>query len=102
MPTRDEAFGIRLVGTMIDAQPPNAVLRLPNGDKALVEAGEMLDDAGLLVLAIGDKVVKLVKVTKHGWYARVETAVLHSNPRGPAREVAPAPDAAAPPEPDGP
>ncbi|MEN0061674.1 MAG: hypothetical protein AAGA48_05955 [Myxococcota bacterium] len=92
MPTRGEAFGVTLVGTMVDASPPNAVLRLPNGDKALVEAGEMLDDAGLLVLAVGDKVVKIVKVTKEGWYASVETATLHSNPRGtnPVRPVVPA------------
>ena len=98
MPTRDEAFGVRLIGTMIDAEPPNAVLRLPGGSKALVEAGEMLDDDGLLVLAVGDRVVKLVKVTKQGWYAKVETAVLHSNPSGdpPRRPAAQVDPAAAP------
>ncbi|MEM6929088.1 MAG: hypothetical protein AAF602_19275 [Myxococcota bacterium] len=97
MPTRDSAFGVHLVGTMVDADPPNAVLRLPSGQKTLVEAGQMLDDDGLLVLAVGDRVVKVVKVTKQGWYAKVETAVLHSNPKGrptdpgPARRVAPRP-----------
>lgn len=91
MPTRDEAFGVRLIGTMIDAQPPNAVLQLPSGQKVLVEAGEMLNEPGLLVLAVGDRVVKVVQVTKQGWYARVETAVLHSNPRASFAAPVPAP-----------
>ncbi|MEO0602451.1 MAG: hypothetical protein AAF211_13495, partial [Myxococcota bacterium] len=104
MPTRDSAFGVHLVGTMVDADPPNAVLRLPSGQKALVEAGQMLDSEGLLVLAVGDRVVKVVKVTKQGWYAKVETAVLHSNPKGRPADPLPARRAprAAPPAPSAP
>ncbi len=98
MPTQADAFGVTLVGTMTDAVPPNAVLQLPNGEKALVEAGQMLEEQGLLVLAVGDRVVKLVNVTPQGWYAKVETAVIHANPRG-HRRPAPAPPTPVPSQP---
>lgn len=72
-PLPDGSFGVRLLVTMHDMQPPMAVLGLPNGEERVVHPGDFLTDPKLVVMAIGRDVVQVAKITPAGFYARVDT-----------------------------
>lgn len=84
------SWGVRLVSTLPDTQPPRAVLALGAGGEVVVEPGTMVPSAHLVVLAIGREAVQVARILPEGDHARVETAVLWPfygvAPRGRAAE----------------
>ena len=69
-------WGVRLVSTVHDAQPPRAILGFANGKEAVVQPGTLLEEAGIAVLAIGRDQVQIAQFTPEGDHARVETTLL--------------------------
>jgi len=67
------AWGIRLVATLAQTQPPRAVLGFGNGEERVVEPGTMLPAHGLVVMAVGEDVVQLAEVRAAGDRATVHT-----------------------------
>ena len=72
------SWGLRLVSTVDNATPPRAILGLPSGKEEVVKAGDMLPDAGVIVLAVGQDVVQLGRVTPEGDHAKVESVFLQA------------------------
>ena len=72
------SWGVRLVSTVVDAQPPRAILGLPDGSEAVVKPGSLLPDVGIVVLAIGKDQVQIAEVTAEGDHARVVTRTVTS------------------------
>jgi len=70
------SWGVRLVSVVPGATPPQAVLGLPNGDSQVVRAGDLLPEAGVVVLAIGVDRVQLAQVTAAGDHAEIESVQL--------------------------
>lgn len=70
------SWGVRLVATVPDAQPPRAILGFADGREAVVQPGSLLPEARVVVLAIGRDVVQIAEVTPEGDHARVETQML--------------------------
>lgn len=70
------SWGVRLVRTLHDTHPPSAVIGLPDGSQHVVEAGTMLPDAGVVVLAIGRDAVQIAEITPMGDRARIDTSLL--------------------------
>lgn len=71
-------FGVRLVSTTAQSQPPRAILGLTDGREVVVEPGTMLPDEKLIVLAIGQDAVQVAEVTPMGDRAKVESRVLQA------------------------
>lgn len=69
-------WGVRLVSTVIDAQPPRAILGLADGTETVVQPGDLLPAAHLVVLAIGRDAVQIAQITPEGDHARVDTYVV--------------------------
>jgi hypothetical protein len=78
IPIPEATFGVRVLATLLDMQPPRAVLGLPDGAERVVQPGAMLPDQGLVVLAIGRDAVQLAKVTPQGFYAAVRTETVQA------------------------
>lgn len=74
----DGSFGLRLVSTVVDAQPPRAILGMPSGDEQVVQPGTLLPEVGVVVLAIGQDVVQVAEIVPVGDHARVDTRLLTS------------------------
>ena len=74
----DKAFGVWLVSTVMEAQPPRAILAVADGGEQVVRAGTMLPDAGVVVLAIGRDAVQVARVTAEGDRATVQTEFLRA------------------------
>lgn len=74
----ENAFGVWLVSTVVDAQPPRAILAVADGGEKVVRAGTMLPDAGVVVLAVGRDSVQVARVTAEGDRAHVETQLLRA------------------------
>ena len=74
----DGSFGLRLVSTVVDAQPPRAILGMPSGDEQVVQPGTLLPEVGVVVLAIGRDVVQVAEIVPAGDHARVDTRLLTS------------------------
>ena len=72
------SFGVRLVSTVPDAQPPRAILGLADGAERVVRPGDLIPEAGVVVLAIGRDQVQIANIIADGDHARVETQVLGS------------------------
>lgn len=72
------SWGLRLVSTVPGATPPRAILGLPDGAEEVVKAGDLLPEVGVIVLAVGDNVVQLGKVTPEGDHARVDSVFLQA------------------------
>jgi hypothetical protein len=70
------SWGVRLVSTVPEAQPPRAILGLPDGSEAVVQPGTLLPGPGLVVLAVGRDAVQLAEVKGEGDHARVTTTIL--------------------------
>lgn len=77
-PTTLSAWGVRLVSTVIEAQPPRAILATADGKEIVVTPGDMLPDARVLVLAIGRDAVQIAEITPNGDHADVQTKILTS------------------------
>ncbi len=71
-------WGVRLVSTVSSAQPPRAILGLPDGSEMVVQPGSFLPEARVFVLAIGHDQVQIAHVIPEGDRARVETEMLSS------------------------
>lgn len=72
------SWGVNLVSTISDAQPPRAILSFPDGREEVVKAGTMLPEAKLIILAIGRDVVQIAEIKPEGDRARVVTRQLHA------------------------
>lgn len=80
-------WGIRLVSTINDTTPPRAVLALTTGEEIVVRAGQMLPDAQMVILAIGQDVIQVANITPDGDRALVESITLNAfNPTRDTRE----------------
>lgn len=77
-PLPDVQFGVRVLGVLLDLQPPRAVLGLPDGREQVVTPGAMLPAEGLVVLAIGRDAVQVARITPAGFYARVDTETIRA------------------------
>lgn len=77
-PLADVSFGVRVVATLLDLQPPRAVLGLPDGSEEVVRPGTMLPEHGLVVLAIGRDAVQLARITPEGFHASVQTDTIRA------------------------
>ncbi|RME25377.1 MAG: hypothetical protein D6798_09105 [Deltaproteobacteria bacterium] len=71
VPAAPLGWAIRLVSTLPQAQPPRAILGLPDGREIVVTPGSMVPDAGLVVLSIGPQGVQLAHVQAVGDHATV-------------------------------
>ena len=67
---------VRLVKTIPDAQPPRAVLGLPNGKEIVVTPGTMIPEEGLVVVAVGPNRVHLSRVESQGDHASITSFTL--------------------------
>jgi len=72
------SWGLRLVSTVDGATPPRAILGLPDGSEEVVKAGDLLPEARVIVLAVGQDVVQLGRVTPSGDHAQVESVFLQA------------------------
>lgn len=70
------SWGVRLVSVVPGATPPQAVLGLPSGASQVVRAGDLLPEAGVVVLAIGVDRVQLAQVKPAGDHAEIESVQL--------------------------
>lgn len=69
-------FPVRLLSTIPQAQPPRAVLGLPNGSEVVVSPGTVLADQGLVVMSVMAGRVQLAKVVAAGDHATIESLEL--------------------------
>ena len=69
-------WGLRLVSTVLDADPPRAIIGFPDGHEEVVQAGTLLPDEGVAVLAIGNNAVQIAEIIPEGDHARVESRVI--------------------------
>jgi hypothetical protein len=72
------SWGVRLVSTTHGAQPPRGILGLPDGSERVVQPGDLLPEAGVIVLAVGKNRVQIAQVTPMGDHAGVQSAVLEA------------------------
>lgn len=69
-------WGVRLLNTIPQAQPPRAAIGLPDGTELVVSPGSMLPQVGMVVLAVGPDRVQLARVKAEGDHAVVDTLTL--------------------------
>ena len=69
-------FGVRVISTLTEVQPPRAVLGLASGKEVVVQPGTMLPDDHIVVLAIGRTGVQIATILPEGFASRVETTTL--------------------------
>ncbi len=67
------SFPVRLVSTIVSAQPPRAVIGLPSGQEVVVSPGSVLAAEGLVVMAVMDGRVQLAKIKPQGDHAAIES-----------------------------
>jgi len=77
-PLPSGSWGVRLLATLHDVQPPRAVIGLPDGEEIVVQPGTFIEAHRLVVIAVGRDVIQLSKVTPQGFYAKVETQTIQS------------------------
>jgi hypothetical protein len=70
------SWGVRLLSTVADAQPPRAILGFADGTETVVTPGTMLPAAHVVVLAIGRDAIQIADVTPEGDHAKVQTQTL--------------------------
>jgi hypothetical protein len=75
-PLQGLSWAVRLVATVPDAQPPRAILGMPDGRELVVGPATLLPEVGLAVLAIGADSVQLARFTANGDHATVESIQL--------------------------
>jgi len=70
-------WGVRLITTVaLENNPPQAYLGLPDGEKAWVQAGDLLAEPRLVVLAVGRDMVQLARITPAGDHATIQSETL--------------------------
>jgi hypothetical protein len=69
-------FPVRLVSTLAQAQPPRAVLGLPDGREIVVSPGAVLGDEALVVMAVMEGRVQLAEVRAAGDHAEIHSLEL--------------------------
>lgn len=69
-------FPVRLLSTLPQAQPPRAVLGLPDGKEVVVSPGSILADDGLVVMAVMSGRVQLARIRPAGDHAVIESVEL--------------------------
>ena len=69
---------MRVVSTIVGAQPPRAILGLADGTEIVVKPGTMVPEAGIVVLAIGRDAIQVAEVVPEGDHTRVETRVIQA------------------------
>jgi hypothetical protein len=72
------SWGVSLLATLLDVQPPRAVIALPDGSERVVQPGALLPEHRLVVLAIGRDAVQIAHIEPMGWNSRVQTSTLRS------------------------
>ncbi|MED5370101.1 MAG: hypothetical protein VX899_03720 [Myxococcota bacterium] len=70
------AWGVRLLETLPNAQPPRAAIGLPDGTEIVVAPGSMLPEPGIVVISVGPDRAQLAKVSAVGDHAEIETLTL--------------------------
>jgi len=75
VPTR---WPIRLVQTVPVANPPRAILGLPDGSEVVVTPGQMLPEHRLVIMSIGPETIQVVKVRAEGDHAVIDPVTLQS------------------------
>lgn len=70
------AWPARLVKTVPDAQPPRAILGLPDGKEIVITPGQLLPDLGLVVLGIGPTNAQFAQITPTGDHAQIAPLTL--------------------------
>jgi Tfp pilus assembly protein PilP len=70
------SWGLRLVSTVSDADPPRAILGFLDGHEEVVQAGALLPAEGVAVLAIGKDMIQIAEIIPAGDHARVESRVI--------------------------
>lgn len=70
------SFGLKVVSTHTEVQPPYANVILGDGTGLMVRPGDMIPEAKLIILAVGRDAVQVATVTPEGFYARVDTETL--------------------------
>lgn len=71
------SWGVRLVAVVPGTQPPRAVLAFGDGEEVVVSPGSMLEEAGLVVLAVGQRAVHVARLEPDGDRVRIDTEVLY-------------------------
>ena len=69
-------FPVRLLSTLPHAQPPRAVLGLPDGTEVVVSPGTVLGHEALVVLAVMPGRIQLAQVRPAGDHAVIESLEL--------------------------
>lgn len=69
-------FPVRLLSTLPQAQPPRAVLGLPDGKEVVVSPGSVLGDEGVVVMAVMSGRVQLALIHPAGDHAVIESLEL--------------------------
>lgn len=67
---------LRLVSTTPGAQPPRAILGLPDGQELVVRPGTMVPAAGVVVMSVGAGSVELARILPAGDHALVQSQTL--------------------------
>jgi hypothetical protein len=70
------SWGVRVVSIVADAQPPRAILGLPDGQEVVVEPGAFIESEKLVVTAIGREAVQVAHVVPVGDRVRIEDRTL--------------------------
>ncbi len=66
------SWPIRLVSTLPQAQPPRAIVGLPNGEERVVSPGSILAEQGMVVMSITADRVQIARIQPAGDHARIE------------------------------
>jgi hypothetical protein len=69
---------IRLVATVPGAQPPRAILGMPDGTEKVVTPGSLLPEAGIVVVAVGKRTVDVAQIRPAGDHAEIRSLTLHA------------------------
>ncbi len=72
------SWGVRLVSTLPDTQPPRAVLALGSGEEVVVEPGSILPSERVVVMAVGRDAVQVAYIRPDGDHARIDTVTLQA------------------------
>jgi len=77
-PLEGGSWGVSLMATLLDVQPPRAVVALPDGSERVVQPGTFLPEHRLVVLAVGRDAIQVAHIEPTGWNSRVQTQTLRS------------------------
>ena len=73
-----DGWPLRLVSTVHQAQPPRAILGLPDGRELVVTPGDILAEERLVILAIGEGIIQVAEISPNGDHAEIASRTLTS------------------------